>query len=579
MHVGVLVLVHEPLASEAAHLADDREQRLALRRQLVLDARRRLGVAPADEDRLLLEDAEPLGERPRTYPRAGALELGEAARALREVVDEDGRPLRADDVCGTRDRALAVVHRAHGSHDRIVLDASNAAPPRSGVHPRNRGADDLGMSEAIGRRLLRLRRERGLSQRDVSGPGVSYTYISRIEAGQRQPSVKALRTIALRLGVTPEYLETGKDLPPAEDRELRIGDAELQLRLADADRAEETLRAVLAEAEAVGDTAVAARARVALAVAADRQGRHHEVVAVLEDVVELARPSVGEQPDVYGLLGRAYAALGETPQAIAFFTRCVAELRAADPVDPIVFVRFATHLASTLVEAGDAAGAHRALAEALRRADGVTDRHTLVRLYWSLGRIYAVAGPTGRALEYVRRAIALLEATEDTFHLARAHQLAASILLDQESAAPARRHLERAENLLGPEAEREDVGFLKTEQARLQLQLGDPGAARARALEALAVLEGGAAVAGGHAWRTLADVFHDLGESELVERAYLVALAKLAEQGAGRHVAETYRAFGKFLRASGREHEALDAFEQAADLAVAGSAAPAVPAA
>src|SRR5256885_1194068 len=47
--------------------------------------------------------------------------------------------------------------------------------------------------ETVGQRLRRLRRERGLSQRELASPGVSYAYISRIEAGARRPSVKALR--------------------------------------------------------------------------------------------------------------------------------------------------------------------------------------------------------------------------------------------------------------------------------------------------------------------------------------------------------------------------------------------------
>src|SRR5437660_8781291 len=50
--------------------------------------------------------------------------------------------------------------------------------------------------ESIGQRLRRLRLERQLSQRELSSPGVSYAYISRIEAGARRPSVKALRQLA-----------------------------------------------------------------------------------------------------------------------------------------------------------------------------------------------------------------------------------------------------------------------------------------------------------------------------------------------------------------------------------------------
>jgi transcriptional regulator with XRE-family HTH domain len=55
--------------------------------------------------------------------------------------------------------------------------------------------------ESIGQRLRRLRLERGLSQRELSSAGVSYAYISRIEAGARRPSVKALRQLSPKLGV------------------------------------------------------------------------------------------------------------------------------------------------------------------------------------------------------------------------------------------------------------------------------------------------------------------------------------------------------------------------------------------
>ena len=76
-------------------------------------------------------------------------------------------------------------------------------------------------AETIGERLRRLRLERGLSQRDLSAPGVSYAYISRVEADTRHPSVKALRKIANTLGVTVEHLETGKPTPT----ELGVADA------------------------------------------------------------------------------------------------------------------------------------------------------------------------------------------------------------------------------------------------------------------------------------------------------------------------------------------------------------------
>ncbi len=67
--------------------------------------------------------------------------------------------------------------------------------------------------ETLGQRLRRLRLLRELSQRELSTEHVSYAYISRIEAGQRRPSVRALREIAPKLGVSAHYLETGEEEP------------------------------------------------------------------------------------------------------------------------------------------------------------------------------------------------------------------------------------------------------------------------------------------------------------------------------------------------------------------------------
>src|SRR5213594_3649782 len=74
-------------------------------------------------------------------------------------------------------------------------------------------------AETIGERLLRLRRERGLSQRQLASPDFTAAYISRIEAGARQPSVRALRKFAARLGVSAEYLETGSEFGGSRSRE------------------------------------------------------------------------------------------------------------------------------------------------------------------------------------------------------------------------------------------------------------------------------------------------------------------------------------------------------------------------
>ena len=56
-------------------------------------------------------------------------------------------------------------------------------------------SEDVPSERSVGQRLLRLRRERGLSQQQLAGSGLSTAQVSRIEAGKRQPSVRAIRLL------------------------------------------------------------------------------------------------------------------------------------------------------------------------------------------------------------------------------------------------------------------------------------------------------------------------------------------------------------------------------------------------
>ncbi len=62
---------------------------------------------------------------------------------------------------------------------------------------------------AVGRRLKDARLTAGLSQRQLSFPGCSAAYISRLEAGDRVPSLQLLRKLAEKLNADEQYLATG----------------------------------------------------------------------------------------------------------------------------------------------------------------------------------------------------------------------------------------------------------------------------------------------------------------------------------------------------------------------------------
>src|SRR6266508_4807008 len=194
-------------------------------------------------------------------------------------------------------------------------------------------------TESVGARLKRLRLQRGLSQRDLSSPGVSYAYISRIEAGARTPSVKALRKLSQKLKVSVEYLETGRDIRDVDDRELRLADAELDLRLnGDSPGADEKLDQIRAEASAAGDLTSALRAQMALGLLSAERGNHLEAVERLEAVVsDDSAPPPHLRPDLYTTLGQSYAALGAPDRAVALFERCLAQIKERVPDDSTAY--------------------------------------------------------------------------------------------------------------------------------------------------------------------------------------------------------------------------------------------------
>ena len=423
-------------------------------------------------------------------------------------------------------------------------------------------------NETIGARLKRLRLERGLSQRELSSQGVSYAYISRIEAGARTPSVKALRMLARKLAVSVDYLETGRDASEAEERELRLTDAELALRLnTHADKVEAELKEILDEARATGDQTVAARARLALGLAAAQRDSHLEAVELLEAALADCEVDPVAQPDVYATLGHSYSALGAAERAVRLFDRCLEEVTQAAPDDVHKQVRYATYLSYALSDAGDHRRAGQVIRDALVRAEIDPDPYTRIRLHWSMARLAGMQGHTREALRSIRRAIALLEMTEDTAYLARAHLMAAGVEITEQHREAAQPHVEVAARLLGPAPEPLDLGMLRIVQARLALMAGDGerGLEYARsAVDTLGDQHGGEQ---GDAVWVLAQALALQGDRAAALDAYGRAVDLLSVHGRGAEAAAACREWAEALRSADRVDEAERASKRATALA------------
>lgn len=419
--------------------------------------------------------------------------------------------------------------------------------------------------ETVGQRLKRLRLERRLSQRELASPGVSYAYISRIEAGTRQPSVKALRKLASRLNVSPAYLETGRDIDELEARELRLADAELALRLGDATEAEARLRRLFEEAVAAGDTTCAARAGIDLALVADERGDHAAAVAGFEEAFRFERPSPQDRVDVYATLGRAYGALGESQREVALYEECLEEAARLRMEDASTQTRYRILLSYALSDTGDLGRAEQVLRDAVHEVAAEDDPYMRIRVFWSLARLSEMEGRSKVALHYARRAIALLEATEDDLQRARAHLLAAWIMNSARDAEGAKAQLEEAGRLFGEAASADDAAILTVERARSEAILGHHEDAVRFARQAIETLDDQHGAVLGSAFWALGEGLGLQGELDDASDALERAVELLAQHRRWREATEASRAWARLLRAAGRETAALDVLERSAN--------------
>jgi transcriptional regulator with XRE-family HTH domain len=427
-------------------------------------------------------------------------------------------------------------------------------------------------AESIGARLRRLRLERGLSQRQLGSRGVSSAYISRIESGDRTPSVRTIRLLARKLGVTPGYLETGAEIAPAEALELRLSDAELRLRLGDhGTEARHALQAVLKEAQSAGETELAMRAQIALGLSSMAAGNQREAVRYLGAAVASPLTSPAAYANVYISLSKALRFMGRAGEAATMLEGALDELDSHTPDADGTRLRLATYLSYALTDLGEFERARVVLRDVDAAAAG--EPHAQVTIYWSLARLAYMEGRPREALREIRRAIILLDHTEDSLELARAHLFSTEVHLWAGDVAGAARQVRLAARLESLGADARDLGAFHSCQALVHARRGEYVAARRVAERARQELAEAPAEQG-LVW--LADALTDagLGDFEAAEQSFEHAIAALTTSSMHREAAAVCREWSELLNTAGRQQQSEAAAERAAELAQQANAEP-----
>jgi tetratricopeptide (TPR) repeat protein len=410
-------------------------------------------------------------------------------------------------------------------------------------------------AEAVGRRLKAARLEAGLSQRQLAFPGCSAAYISRLEAGERVPSLQLLRKLALKLDADEGYLATGVASGPRLPAELV--EADVALRLDDLKLAAELFERL---AQTTADRRVRAEALGGLGRLAFRHGDARGAIDGIEEAITLAPELLVSSPSLVETLARAYANANELESAIGLLDRAIAAAEEAGEEGAATRLRIL--LANALIDSQSYGRAEELHGSVLALAADLLDPAQRARVLWSQSRLHTVRGNQDGAARYARRALEILELGEDTFALARAHQALAYIELERERPEEALELLERGTVLLGADVSPIERAKFRLEEARAFAQLGRNEEAAAAALEAKALFGDAQPVDAGRAFVVVGDVFQRLGEKERAREIWELAL-DLLEREPNPWVADAYERLGRLLEDEGKTEEALAMLKRA----------------
>jgi tetratricopeptide (TPR) repeat protein len=406
---------------------------------------------------------------------------------------------------------------------------------------------------AVGARIREARTAAGLKQRELTFEGCTPAYLSRVEAGQRIPSLQILTRLAERLGTTADFLATGKhpEPDPLFEAELaaRTGDTELARRL----------YTHIAKSEA---PVVSARAEAALGRLAFDEGDHELAIEFLERALSMADLPTPERMTSLDSIGKALALLSRFDESRAAFDEGLAAAREAH--DQLAELRFSVLLANLLIDRGNPERAEELLSTIIDSARKAQDPVALANLYWSQARLHASQRRQDLAARYARMAHATLEATEHTVVAARALGMLAHLENDRGNHTEALSFADEAAPVLAAAGNRFEEGVVLLEKARALGALAQREEAIGIALGAIPRFEHAHPTSAARGYAVAAEIFKDLGERARALELYELAVETSPTED--RHVGEMYRAIGEIHEAEGRPGEALDSFKRALDV-------------
>lgn len=407
----------------------------------------------------------------------------------------------------------------------------------------------------VGRRLRETREAAGLSQRELSFPGCTAAYISRIEKGERIPSLQLMREFSERLGVSESFLAHGTHEPVGKNASFVEG--RVAIRMGDFEAARMLADRLLESARSNSERARASALFGEIALHTDAP---EAAVDALERALHLDNRLEADDPQFAETLGRAYARALQYESAAAVFIRN--RDRAAEAGDALNEVRFSSLLANAYSDTSNFTAAEQALSRAINLSAEIGDPFTRAKMIWAQSRLHALQGDAESAARYAQRALEILEVADYGVHVGFAYQLLAHIELDRGDGDRALELLERAVPLVAGSGRVFETASLRIEQARALAQLGRAEEAGAFAMQAAGAANELGALEAGRCFLLIAGVYETLGEESRAVELYELAVEKLSGVP-NRFAGEAYAKLAALLERRGDKDAAYDVLKRA----------------
>lgn len=253
------------------------------------------------------------------------------------------------------------------------------------------------LGQTVGAKLREARLAKKYTQNQLAQPDFSVSYVSAIERGQIQPSLRALEIFARRLGINSthllaqsgqegneQYTEVGNQAQIDEEREWALVEAQIALYQGQPAQAIEVLRPLL---ERGGEAQQQVALCYVLGWAYLAGGHLQESESLLAEAARLAQVAVSPlYPRILYVQGEVYTSMHRLEQAMQCQRASLAGLQQSH--DICLRIRVYTSLGQTYSQLGEAALALEMFQQALALIQPQTAWQARQQCYGHLAAYY-----------------------------------------------------------------------------------------------------------------------------------------------------------------------------------------------